>query len=294
MNKTLLGSISILVATFMYAGFGILARIIGFTIPLFYQNVTRNGFAALLLGIIILLGKRNNAWKKMTLKTWGIVTLRALIGSTSFLLFFYTMNHMPISMAYFLYYAANTIGGYFLGRLIFQETITPIKWLAFILAFFGLSFIYTINLSSISPLLIFTALLSGILCSIWFIIVKKLKAYPSKQITFLDLAIPIVWYTIISLCLKETWVIPKLTPDWIASFTYGALFIITGQLVVFGFKNVEAQIGSLIMLGEIPIATFLAYLVYQETVSPLTAFGGILILIAMILPELAALKKQKR
>jgi drug/metabolite transporter (DMT)-like permease len=216
------------------------------------------------------------------------------MGATSFLLFFYTMNNMAIGMAYFLYYATNTIGGYFLGRLFFHEKITPIKWLAFGLALFGLSFIYALNLSQVAPLLVLSAILAGALCSGWFIIVKKVKDYPSQQLTFLDLVIPFVLYTIVSIILREPWTMPQLTQTWIASFIYGACFIITGQLIVFGFKKVEAQIGSLIMLAEIPIATFLAYLIYQERITLFTALGGILILVAMTLPELAALKKREK
>ncbi|MFZ2024944.1 MAG: DMT family transporter [Microgenomates group bacterium] len=292
MNQKLLGSLSILAATVIYAGFGVLSRIVGFTIPLFYQNVTRNLFAALILGIIILANKKQ-AWKNMTAKTWGTVFIRAIIGSSSFLLFFYTMNHMPIGMTYFLYYAANTIGGYFLGTLFFKERITPMKWIALILAFIGLFFIYMINLSLISPVLVGMALLSGLLVSCWFIIVKKLEGYSAMQINFLDLAFPIIWYSGASLLYKEVWSIPQLTPAWIASLFYGACFVVTGQLIVYGFKKTEAQIGSLIMLAEIPIATLLAYLVYREHITLLTALGGILILVAMTLPELAALKKKK-
>ena len=293
MNQKLFGSLSILAATIIYAGFGILARIVGFSIPLFYQNATRNLFAALILGAIILLNYKRGSWKKMTPYAWKIVCIRALMGATSFLLFFYTVNNMVIGMAYFLYYATNTIGGYFLGKLFFQEKITPIKWLAFVLALTGLSFIYSLNLSNVSFLLVGAAMLAGALCSGWFIIIKKVKNYPSHQLTFLDLVIPFVLYTIVSIMLQEPWTMPQLTQTWIASFAYGAFFIITGQLVVFGFKKVEAQIGSLIMLAEIPIATLLAYLIYNETITLLTALGGILILIAMTLPELAALKKKK-
>ena len=293
MNQKLFGSLSILAATIIYAGFGILARIVGFSIPLFYQNATRNLFAALILGAIILLNYKRGSWKKMTPYTWKIVCIRALMGATSFLLFFYTVNNMAIGMAYFLYYATNTIGGYFLGKLFFQEKITPIKWLAFVLALTGLSFIYSLNLSNVSFLLVGAAMLAGALCSGWFIIIKKVKDYPSHQLTFLDLVIPFVLYTIVSIMLQEPWTMPQLTQTWIASFAYGAFFIVTGQLVVFGFKKVEAQIGSLIMLAEIPIATLLAYLIYNETITLLTALGGILILVAMTLPELSALKKKK-
>ncbi len=119
-----------------------------------------------------------------------------------------------------------------------------------------------------------------------------MKDYPSQQLTFLDLLIPFFFYTILSIILQEPWTIPQLTQPWVASFFYGACFIITGQLIVFGFKKVEAQIGSLIMLAEIPIATLLAYVIYNEHITAFTAIGGILILVAMTLPEFAALKKR--
>lgn len=290
MNHTVLGALSILAAATMYAFFGVLARFVGFSIPLFYQNVTRNLFAACIL-LLMLVCVKKNTWKRMTPFAWKIVSIRALMGTTSFLLFFYTMNNMPIGMAYFLYYGANTFLGYFLGNILFHERITKIKWIAFILAFIGMASIYAFNFTSVSPLLFFTAVSAGALCAGWFVIIKKINGYSATQLTFFDNSLPIIVYLVGSLYMKEQWTIPTLSPIWIASFGYGALFIITGQLIIYGFQRVEAQIGSLILLIEIPIATLLAYIFYHEPITLQTTLGGIIILIAMILPHIHLAKK---
>ncbi len=287
-----LGHASIALAAIIYAFFGVLARFVGFSIPIFYQNVTRNTFASLIL-LFMLFVVQKHTWKPMTPYAWKIVSIRALMGTTSFLLFFYTMNHMPIGMAYFLYYGANTFLGYFLGNLLFHERITNIKWIAFMLAFVGMASMYAFNFSAVSPILFVTAVSAGALCAGWFVIVKKIKGYSATQLTLFDNTLPIIVYLAGSLIMKEQWTMPTASPVWIASFGYGALFIVTGQLIIYGFQRVEAQIGSLILLIEIPIATLLALLFYHEPITLKTTIGGLFILTAIMLPELSALKTKK-
>lgn len=291
MSQTLIGSLSILITAIIYAFFGILARFIGFSIPLFYQNITRNVLATMILAIMLFAAKKNK-WKPMTPYAWKIVIIRAFMGATSFLLFFYTMNNMPIGMAYFLYYGANTFLGYLLGNLLFREKITPMKRVAFLLAICGMALTFLLNIQDVSLVLFGAAVLSGSLCAGWFVIVKKLPGYSGKQLTFFDSLLPIVIYCIGSIATKEHWTMPQLTPTWIASLSYGALFVITGQLIIYGYHRVEAQIGSLILLIEIPIAALLAYLFYHEPITLKTTLGGILILIAMTLPHIQLFSKK--
>ena len=53
-----------------------------------------------------------------------------------------------------------------------------------------------------------------------------------------------------------------------------------------GFKTVEAQKGSLILPLEIVFASIIGYLIFNEILKPEVYFGGILILLAAILPAL--------
>jgi len=63
--------------------------------------------------------------------------------------------------------------------------------------------------------------------------------------------------------------------------------------MVYGFKRVEAQIGSLILLFDIVIGIILGYLIFKESISFMAMIGGSLILVAIILPNLQTRREAK-
>ncbi len=287
-KEQLLGSLSIFTATVIYGFFSILARVVGYSIPIFYQNWTREAVATLLLILMVVATK--TAWKPLSPSATKWILLRTVVGSATFLTYFYCINHMPIGTTYFLFYGGTGVFGYLLGMMLFNEKLTPVKWISIMLALSGLLLIFSLNFTNTPLYLILMALAAGAGSAFWYSIVKKVTTYPVIQLTLLDNLIPIPVYIIISLSIGEQWIIPTFTPVWIASFIYGALFVITGSLVVYGFHRVEAQIGTIIMLAEVPIAIFLAFLFYKETISLTAVIGGILILSAILIPEILMLR----
>jgi len=291
-NQKLLGSFSILAATGIYGFFSILARIIGYELPIFFQNWTREIVASVILFLIIIATK--TPWKKMKLKEFLWVWLRSMMGSIAFLMFFLSVNQMPIGTTYFLFYGGSTIIGYLLGHFLFYERMTTQKWFSIFFAMIGLGTIYSLHFTNVPLYLIAMALGAGGATAFWNVAMKKLNHFSSLQLTFLDNFLPIFFYVALSLITHETWSVPTLSPVWIASLGYGALFVITGQLVIFGFQRVDAQIGSIFMLAEVPIAILLGYLFYQETITTATLIGGLCIGIAILVPELSLILKKKK
>ena len=60
---------------------------------------------------------------------------------------------------------------------------------------------------------------------------------------------------------------------------------------MYGFKYLEASIGSIILLAEILFAVFFGLILFQEAITLSIIGGGICIIVAMILPELQWKKK---
>jgi drug/metabolite transporter (DMT)-like permease len=283
-RQQLLGAGSIVFATVIYGFFSILARFIGFNLPIFFQNWTREIVASAILLALLFVTKQT--LKHMTTRDFLWVLARAVAGSTAYLLYFYCINTMPIGTTYFLFYGGSSIIGYLLGKLLFNEHMTVTKWVAMCIAICGLLLVYSINFQHTSILYILMALGAGAGTAFWNIAPKKIQIYPTIQLVFLDNLLPIPFYLLLSLITREPWSMPTLTPVWIASLFYGVLFVITGQLVIYGFNRLEAQIGTILMLGEIPLAILLGFLFYKETITPTTLIGGMLIIVAMIIPEL--------
>jgi drug/metabolite transporter (DMT)-like permease len=70
------------------------------------------------------------------------------------------------------------------------------------------------------------------------------------------------------------------------------MFVLTGQLIIYGFKYLDSQKGSLLMLLEVVFGVIVGFLVYQETLSWGAVLGGLLILLGVALPNLPTVTKK--
>jgi len=86
--------------------------------------------------------------------------------------------------------------------------------------------------------------------------------------------------------MKEAWYTQFFTISWLANALYAVASILTTMLVIFGFKRVEAQLGSLLLLAELPFVVLFGWLFYQEIPSYYSVIGGILILVSMSIPNI--------
>src|SRR3989344_6392214 len=287
-SSQLTGMGFLLTATLIYSFFGVLSRLIGFQIPLFYLTGLRSLFAALLLVIVL---ARNKVWKHLNRQELFWVLIRSAFGILAIITFFIAVNFLAIGTVYFIFYAGSTLGGYILGKILFKESLTRIKILSLGLSLFGLCLIYSVAIDSTLTLYAILSLVSGLATAAWNTFPKKIRHhYSAFQLTFLDNFCGAAIALIISLALQEQWTVPNLSMPWGLNALFASLFIATGWLVVNGFRRLAAQIGSLVMLSEALFAVILGFLLYQETIAPLTVVGGVVILFAIILPEYKAVR----
>lgn len=286
------GMLSLISAALLYSVFGMLLRTVGYEIPQFYANVIRSIVAtALFLPLLFIMG---GGLPKLTQSDWVWVLLRTVSGNISIILFSAAVNHLPINVTYFIFYGGSTIGGYIIGRMMIGEKITRLKYLALTLALVGLGLVYHVTALSYDTLYLALAFLCGISTAFWNISPKKLKASLSDiQLSFLDSGLSIIMCTIFSLLFHETWNTPTLSPAWIANTTIGVLFVVTGIQMVYGFRRLDAQIGSIVMLSEILFAVIASYLLYNEVLTLSTFVGGMFIILAIVLPEINWKPKKK-
>lgn len=289
-SKTpLKGAAYLITATFIYGLFGPLARTVGLSIPIFYQNATRGLVAAIILTVIV---TAQHAWKPLKKRDFGIIFIRAIASAVAFLSYFYTIIKIPFGTSYFLFYAGSILFGYIFGHIWFSEHLTKLKIICLTFAMIGLLLVYQVNASIVSPFYFALAIVSGATTGLWDIISKKISGtYAASFITWWDEILTVGMYVVASALAGEHWTVPALTVPWAASLGIGVCFVATGICVINGFKYIEAQIGSIIMLAEILFAIFFGWLIYRETISLLTAIGGALIVTAIILPEIYAARK---
>jgi drug/metabolite transporter, DME family len=287
-----LGTTSLVLAALLYSSFGILTRMIGFELPLFYQAMMRDLFAVLVLGAWVAL---THDWKKVTGKDWKWIFLRSFVGALAFFSSYYAFYYLPIGTAYFLFYSGSTIGGYLIGMFLFKELLTPTKLVSLALIFIGLALIYSLAIDVNKLLFVLVALFSGLTGAAWNTFSKKTSSnYSATQLNFLDFLFSLLFTSTLSLMFREEWVVPTLSKIWVANLLLISMFILTGQLLIYGFKHLEAQVGSLVLMLELVFGIYLGYLIFNEPIGVPTAIGGALIVLGIALPEVALLSKKKK
>ncbi len=279
-SQQLFGAASLIGAAMLYGMTGIISRFVGFELPIFYQNWTR------CVVPVVFLIFTYRAWTKVYAKDFWWILLRAVTGIAAFLLFFFAVNELPVSLTYFIFYGGAVIFGFIIGSLLFKEQLTTIRLISLLLAFVGMGLIYGIGVSAAGIWNVFLAFLSGAFFSLWNAISKYLTRYPPTQLTFLDNALCVAIYIPLSLFAGEAWVF-AVTPVQLASLSLGFSFLATGLFIIYGFRRIDVQVGSLILLSEIIFAIIYSFIFYKEVPSTLAVLGGICIVVAMSLPEIS-------
>lgn len=278
------GIFSLIAATFVYGFFGVLTRTVGFEIPVFYASALR-AVVSLLILAVPLFGRK--LWKPVKRADWPWFFLRSVGGFFGFIGSYVSFYYIPLGTAYFIFYGGSTVAGYFFGRLLFAEKLTRIKILSLIFALAGLLLIYAQSIGGGNLLYMALAFIGGVGTGTWNTFSKKISGhYSDVQLNFTDFSFNFLFMFVLSIGFREPWVAPAFNLVWLANALFVVMFLATGQLMVYGFKRLDAQIGSLIMLTEVLFGILLGYLFYREIPSAWAFVGGALIITAIVLPEI--------
>jgi drug/metabolite transporter (DMT)-like permease len=275
------GELSLLTAAILYGFFGVLAKIIRFDIPIFYQSWVRNFFATILLVALMVLLKKGKRVERKDIK-WFF--LRTFCGFVSFISLYSAFTGVDIGTAYFSFYAATVVSGFIVGRMFFGERVKRTAIFSLILSVIGLSLIFTARYNTERIYFIALAFLSGLVLPGWNIFSKKIShSYSNLQCNVIDSIFAAILPLIMSLILHERWTPIQLNVVWAEIFFLGLMFVAVGFLIVYGFKHVKAQEGTLILLFEVIAGMLFAYLFFHEAVSLQSFIGGAMIMGAIIL-----------
>ncbi|MBI3576732.1 DMT family transporter [Candidatus Gottesmanbacteria bacterium] len=289
MSRKLQGEIALLAAATLYGFFGVFSRYISFTIPFFYQQWIRNLFTAAAFWFLVKLFRQ---WKPVEQKDVLWFLLRSTCGLISFIGIYIGFIHLPISTNYFVSYAAATIGGYALGKLFFHEQLNWVKIVSLLCSLLGLGLIFSLTFAQDQIVYLFLIFVAGLATAGWLTFSKKISGtYSNLQLNLIDFAYATVVPLGISLFLREHWIFPTFSSVWIVTMLFAIFFVAVGLLVVYGFRRVEAQKGSIIMLFDVIVGLLVGYFFYHEAVSPQALVGGAIILFAIVLPNTQIFKK---
>lgn len=287
-NQHRKGFAALLAAAATYGSWGVMSRIIGPEIPLLYQNTYRSVLAVLIyvavlrvrLGVL-LMPRRDLLW----------VVIRTVFGLVGIVTFVYGIQRIDFGTFYFVFYAGQVVSGFSLGLSVFGERITPVKTVSLVLALIGLAVLYGFKTVPLGTPWLAVAILCGISVTAWNTLSKKISGlYTPFELGFADNFWGVVLGFAAAGILGERWTAPVPDAAWVTNTVFGLTTVATGALVVYGFKRMDAASGSLVMLTEILFGLFFGFFFYGERLGPASAMGGLAVMIAVVLPELARLR----
>lgn len=292
MNDKIRGIGALVLAAVLFGTVGVFSRFIGSDIPIFYQQFVRYVLTLVILAVVVI---QRHQWKRVQARDWGWIVIRGLGGFLGFVAVYIAFLYLDFGTNYFVASAATAITGYALGKILFREKITKLILICLVMALTGLYLVYSANLEISKLPFLALSFLSGIGGAIWNVVSKKISStYSNSQVVFLDVVIDAIAALVISLVLVERWVAPSLDTAWFALGALTIALIGANIFVVYGFKSVEANLGSLVLLLDIVAALIFGALLFSEIPSPLSFAGGLLIVTAISLPSLAAIASKRK
>lgn len=271
--------------TALYGLYGIYARIIALEFSVFTQNWIRNVFVLSLAIILTYFFKQQ--WRKIAKKDVFWIGAWILCDILFVIAIFISFNKLSIGTSLFLLYSGSTLAGYGAGTFLLREKLTKIKIMAIGLSLIGLLFIFTGQIYLVNFLYLFLGLFSGLVAGLWYVFPKLISPqYPKLQLIALDAAGIMLINLLLALTFNQS--IPPLSVSlaWLGILLYGITQLLGDLMVIHGFRLVEAHIGSLILPFEAVFGVLFAYLFFKETLPVTTLFGGLLIMVAALLPNL--------
>ena len=208
----------------------------------------------------------------------GSLVIRGIVGSISLILFFYTLQRIPLASAVTMQYL-SPIFTTILGVFILKEKVKPIQFLYFAMAFAGVLIIQGVD-TRVDPLSAAMGIISGLAAGIAYNMIRKLKT--SEHPLVIVFYFPLVALPVASVIMIFDWVMPTgwdwLILLWIGFCTQSAQY----------FMTVAYQTGNLSRVSSISYmavlyALIFGFILFGETFPFASYIGMALVLVGILL-----------
>jgi len=284
MNNERKGFIELIIATFFFSLFGVFTRLISNQLGVFFQLILR----AILMSIMFyFVAKFTKTLKAIDKKDLRLFLLRGLFIVADFSCFYLAINNLPLGLSLFIFYAANVIISFVFGSLFLKEKLTLIKLTSLILAVLGLFIMYNGSFTSFRLIPLIAAAISGFCFGLTTTTSKKLTdKYSSTQVNLVAylsaslLVLPLLFLS------KEVINLNFPLITFIEVVGFALVGVGAFLLTLDGYKYLEAQKASIVMLMELIFVIIIGLLFYHEIPTISSIIGGIFIFSALALPNI--------
>ena len=208
----------------------------------------------------------------------GSLVIRGIVGSISLILFFYTLQRIPLASAVTMQYL-SPIFTTILGVFILKEKVKPVQFLYFAMAFAGVLIIQGVD-TRVDPLSAAMGIVSGLAAGVAYNMIRKLKT--SEHPLVIVFYFPLVALPVASVIMIFDWVMPTgwdwLILLWIGFCTQSAQY----------FMTVAYQTGNLSRVSSISYmavlyALIFGFILFGETFPFASYIGMGLVLLGILL-----------
>ena len=215
------------------------------------------------------------------------IFLWTFLGYATLITSFLSFNRLPLGTAYFSFHAGLLTSGIVAGWLCFGDVFTVRKMIAIALSLLGFVLVCRIQIDAANFTIILLAALSGVFGGLWNLSSKNLSdTYTPLQLVVIDASLASLVYFALAILHRESFPVPAWDISWLGVALNALGQMVATFAVVYGFRRLGAQVGSIIMPMEIVFGTLSGYVFYGEILPAMSLIGGGLIILAALLPHI--------
>ena len=239
-----------------------------------YEIVFFRGLVTLIVGYFLIVRKNLNPWGNNK----RLLLFRGISGTIALLLYFYTLQRMPLASAVTIQYL-SPIFTIIIASWMLKEHARPIQWLFFLVSFAGVIMIKGFD-ARITTIELLIGVISAVFSGLAYNFIRKLKDYDHPLVVvfyFPLVTVPVVGiYTIFNWVTPEAW-------DWVIIAMVGLATTIA-QIYMTKAYQVEkaANISNFNYLGSIYALAF-GYFLFGELINIYGLLGIALIIFGVVM-----------
>jgi len=239
-----------------------------------YEIVFFRGLVTLVIGYILIRKEKLNPWgnnKKLLL-------LRGAAGTIALILYFYTLQNMPLASAVTIQYLSPMFTIIIAG-LILKEYAKPIQWLFFAVSFAGVLMIKGFDIRvTITELVV--GIISALFSGLAYNFIRKLKDYDHPLVVVFYF--PLVTVPIVGIYSLFNWIVPNLL-DWLILILVGLGTTIAQIYMTMAYQSDRAaNISNFNYIGTIYAIAF-GYFLFGELLNFYGLIGIAMIIFGVIM-----------
>jgi drug/metabolite transporter (DMT)-like permease len=282
-KSTQKGFYALIGTAFILGTFGIWIRELDKMFGNSTQVLVRSVIGAVIISLIIFFKKTDFKIEK---KYYKYLLGFSVVFPLSIIAFTISATTTKVSTSLFMLYIGSLLCTYIVGTFIFKEAFTFLKGVSVALLLTGLTiYVWPLSVKTLTVGILF-GFLAGILEGGSHSFRKLLGEIPREIVVFFQTVSSIVVAVIILYFSREVMIKTVIPSAVYASFIFGALQVVMGYLLVYGFSHFDVNIGAIILATELVFALIINYLFLNEVPTLMELTGGTLIFLGTVVTSI--------